>query len=104
MVGCLWPQRGQLGSAFSFQHPRLCGERRVSVLAPKRNDNCPAGGPCRILFHVWLESSSSATSRILIWTVSSLSLLSSFLIVLSLSYLLHLSPERNLSAQFAGIL
>ena len=57
MVGCLWPQRGQLGSVFSFQCLRLSGVGRVSVLA-RRNNNCPAGRPCRILFHTWLESSS----------------------------------------------
>ena len=57
----------------------------VSVPALRRNKNCPAGRPCKILFHTWLESSSSATSRILFWRVSSLSLLSYILIVLSMS-------------------
>ena len=54
-----------------------------------RNNNCPAERPCRILFHTWLESSSSATSRILFWTVSSFSLLSYFSIVLSPNSLLQ---------------
>ena len=59
------------------------------MLVLTRNDNCPAGRPCRILFHTWLEYSSSGTSRILFWTVSSFSLLSYFSIVLSLSSLLQ---------------
>ena len=61
----------------------------MSVPALRRNKNCPAGRPYKILFHTWLESSISATSRILFWTVSSLSLLSYILIVLSLSSLLQ---------------
>ena len=88
MVGCLWPQR-ELGSVFCCQCPRSSGVGMVSVPALRRNDNCPTGRPCRILFHTWLESSSSATSRILFWTVSSPRLLSYFSIVLSLSSLLQ---------------
>ena len=86
MVGCLWPQK--LESVFSFQRVRS-GVGRVSVPALRRNNNCPAGRPYRILFHTWLESFSSATSRILFCTVSSLSLLSYFSIVLSLISLLQ---------------
>ena len=45
MVGCLWAQRGQLGSIFfCFQRVR-CGVGRVSVPALMKNDNCPVGGP-----------------------------------------------------------
>ena len=80
---------GTAGIVFSFQRLRLSGVGTVSVPALRRNDNSPAGRPCRIPFHIWLESSSSATSRILFWTVSSLGLLSYFSIILSLSSLLQ---------------
>ena len=43
MVGCLWPQRRQLGSVFSFQHLRLWSREGVSAIS-KENDNWPAGG------------------------------------------------------------
>ena len=75
MVGCLWPQRGQLGSVLSLHRLRFSGVGRVSVPALKRKDIWPAGRPCMILFQTWLEFSNSATSRILLWTVSSFSLL-----------------------------
>ena len=87
MNGGLFVATVQLGSVFSFQHLGLSVVGRVSVPGLRRNDNCPAGRPCRILFHTWLESSSSATSRILFWTVGSLSPLSYFSIVLSLGSL-----------------
>ena len=72
--GLFVPQRGQQGSVFSFQCLRLNEVGRASVPALRRNDNCPAGRPCMILFHTWFLSSSSATSRILFWTVSYFSL------------------------------
>ena len=34
----------------------------VSVPALRRKDNCPARGPCVILFHTWFASSSSTTA------------------------------------------
>ena len=42
--------------------PSPLGVGRVSVPVLRRNSNCPAGRTCRILFHTWLESTSSATS------------------------------------------
>ena len=41
-------KRGSAGIRFHFQRLGLSGVGRVSLLALRRNDNCPAGRPCRI--------------------------------------------------------
>ena len=56
MMGCLWPQRDSW-DLFLVSSVLGSGVGRVSVPALRRNGNCPAGRPCRILFHTWLESS-----------------------------------------------
>ena len=89
MVGCLWPQRGQLGSVFNLQRLKLRGVGRVSVPALRRKDIWPAGRPCMILFQTWFDFSNSDTSRILLWTVSCFRLVSYFSTTCCLSSLLQ---------------
>ena len=81
-----------MGSVFSLQRLRLSGVGSRGCqcqLSTERTIVQPAGKPCRIIFHTWLESSSSVTSRILFWTVSSFTLLSCHSIASSLSSLLQ---------------
>ena len=90
MVGCVRQQRGQVESIISLYHLKFNGVGRISEPALKRKDIWPAGRLSMILLQTWLELSSSATSRIFLWTVSSLSLLLCFLITWSLNSLLQL--------------
>ena len=90
MVGCVWPQRGQVESILGLHRFKFNGVGRVSEPALRRKDIWPAGRPSMILLQTWFELSSSATSRIFLWTVSSFSLLSCFSVIWSLNSLLQL--------------